>query len=99
MEAPPADFIPAVSLAAPPPTTATSAASLARNPTWRPVELLPRVDYIGGEVGGYYGRSTGKNGLEVKGGYIQSEIIQGKTYINFGASYEESSGRFPRWGR
>jgi hypothetical protein len=97
MEAAPADFIPPVSLAAPPPLT--PAAPLARNPTRTPVDLLPRVDYIGGEVGGYYGRSTGKNGLEVKGGYIQSEIIQGNTYINFGASYEESSGRLPRFGR
>ena len=96
-EAAPVDFIPAVALAAPPPTTAASL--LALTPTRNPVDLLPRVDYIGGEVGGYYGRSTGKNGLEVKGGYIQSEIIQGNTYINFGASYEESSGRLPRLGR
>jgi len=97
MEAAPSDFIPPVLLGAPAP--ATSSAPLARNQTSTPVNLLPRVDYIGGVVGGYYGTSTGKNGLEVKGGYIQSEIIQGNTYINFGASYEESSGHLPRFGR
>ena len=97
MEAAPVDFIPAALLTEP--SRVTPAAPLARNPTSKPVDLLPRVDYIGGEVGGFYGKSTGKNGLEVKGGYILSEIIEGNTHINFGASYEESSGRFPRLGR
>ena len=97
IEPAPVDFIPALLLAATP--RVTPAATLARNPTSTPVDLLPRVDYVGGEVGGFYGRSTGKNGLEVKGGYILSEIIEGNTHITVGASYEESSGRFPRPGR
>jgi len=99
IEPAPVDFIPAVMLAEPPRVTPVALAPLAQNPARPPMDLLPRVDYIGGEVGGFYGKSFGKNGLEVKGGYIQSEIIEGNTYINFGASYEESSGRFPRWGR
>ena|ERR1041385_8023510 len=97
IEPAPVDFIPAVLLAEPP--RVTPVATLAQNQARPPADLLPRVDYIGGEVGGFYGKSFGKNGLEVKGGYIRSEIIEGNTYINFGASYEESSGRLPRFGR
>ena len=97
IEPAPVDYIPELLLAEPP--RVTPAATLARNSTSTPVDLLPRVDYIGGEVGGFYGRSTGKNGLEVKGGYILSEIVEGNTHITVGASYEESNGRFPRLGR
>jgi hypothetical protein len=97
IEPAPVDFMPAMLLAEPP--RVTPAATLTENPARPPVDLLPRVDYVGGEVGGFYGKSFGKNGLEVKGGYIQSEIIEGNTYINFSASYEESSGRLLRRGR
>ena len=56
-------------------------------------------DYAGGEVGFLYGRSTGKFGREVEAGYILGEVGNDKFQINVGASYENSSGRFPRFGR
>ena len=55
--------------------------------------LLPNPDYVGGEVGLFYGRSTGKHRLEVEQAYILGEIIDGNTHINVGASYERASGR------
>ncbi len=97
METAPLGLIPAAILAEPP--RVTQAAMRARTSTSTPVDLLPRLDYVGGEVGAFYGRSTGKFGLEVKGGYIMSDIIEGNTHISVGASYEESSGRLPRFGR
>jgi len=55
-------------------------------------------DYASGEVGFLYGRSTGKFGREVEAGYILGEVGNDKFQINVGASYENSSGRFPRFG-
>ena len=93
-EAVPADFLPILALAEPP--RLTSAAMLASNSASKPVDLLPRFDYVGSEVGVFYGKSTGKYGREVKAGYILSEIVEGDTHISGGMSYQESSGRTPR---
>ena len=93
-EAVPADFLPILALTEPP--RLTSAAMLASNSAGKPVDLLPRLDYVGSEVGVFYGKSTGKYGREVKAGYILSEIVEGDTHISVGMSYQESSGRTPR---
>ncbi len=59
--------------------------------------LVPKPDYVGGEVGVFYGRSiSGKSKAEVEAGYIFSEIVEGNTHISVGASYEHSSGRSAR---
>ena len=59
------------------------------------VDLLPKFDYAGGEVGVFYGKSSGKFGREVAAGYIFGEVVDGNTHITVGASYEHSSGRVP----
>ena len=97
LEAAPVDFIPEATLAEPP--RVTPPATLARNPVSQPVELLPKFEYAGSEVGVFYGKSTGKYGREVKAGYILSEIVDGNTHISVGMSYQESSGRVPLLGR
>jgi hypothetical protein len=88
------DFIPATILEEPrrlaPATTYRTDAGT------KAVDLLPKFDYAGSEVGLFYGRSTGKSSREVEAGYILSEIVDGNTHIIFGASYGHSSGREPR---
>ncbi len=74
------------------------AVTVARDSGGKAVGLLPSFDYASGEVGFFYGRSTGKFGREVKQGYILSEMGDDKTHITVGASYEETSGRVPRLG-
>ncbi len=59
------------------------------------VSLLPKFDYAGGEVGFFYGKSSGKFGREVEAGYIFGEVVDGNTHISAGASYEHSNGRVP----
>ena len=56
------------------------------------------LDYVHGEVGFLYGRSTGKYGVEVEQGYIISEMGNDKFHISVGAAYENLSGHFPRLG-
>jgi hypothetical protein len=56
-------------------------------------------DYVSGEIGFLYGRSTGKFGREVEAGYILGEVGNDKFSISAGALFEHSSGRFPRFGR
>ena len=53
--------------------------------------------YFGGEVGFLYGRSSGKFGGDVMQTYMLGEVGNDKFQINVGASYEESSVRFPRF--
>lgn len=62
----------------------------------KPFGLVPKFDYVGGEVGIFYGRSTGKYKREVEAGYLWSEIVEGNTHISVGASYQHVSGRIPR---
>ncbi len=55
-------------------------------------DLLPKVDYAGGEVGLFFGKSIdGRVNRETKGGYILGEVISGKTQISVGASYLKDS--------
>jgi hypothetical protein len=56
-------------------------------------------DYVSGEVGFLYGRSTGKFDREVEAGYIFGEVGNDKFSISAGALFEHSSGRVPRFGR
>ncbi len=65
----------------------------------RLLDLRPSFDYVTGEVGFMYGRSSGKFGGEYKQGYIIGEVGNDKIHISAGASYEEWNGRVPRWGR
>ena len=53
--------------------------------------------YYGGEVGFLYGHSTGKFGGDDIQTYILGEVGNEKFQITVGASYEESSGRIPRF--
>lgn len=93
MAAPPAYYIPAMPLAAPP--RLFPMLPMASDSPDRPIGLLPRVDYAGGEVGAFYGKSSGKFGREVYGGYILGEVIDGNTHISVGGSYEHANGRLP----
>ncbi len=56
-------------------------------------------EYWSGEVGVFYGRSSGKFGREDFGSYIVGGVGNDKFQITVGASYEESNGRVPRWAR
>jgi hypothetical protein len=97
MEATPADFLPVFS--AEEPRRMIPALTPAQDSGRKAVDLLPRFDYVSGEVGVFYGKSTGKFGREVKQGYILGEVGDDKTHITLGASYEETNGRLPRLGR
>ena len=62
-----------------------------------PRDLFRKPDYVGGEVGVFYGTSLGgKFSREVEQGYILGEIVDGNTRIQVGASYGRSSGNGPR---
>lgn len=93
------DFLPA--LGTPGPQRATASAAFPNDSSKEVVEVRrPNLfDYVGGEVGAFYGRSTGKFGREVEAGYIIGEVGDDRFHITVGASYENSSGRFPRRGR
>jgi hypothetical protein len=55
--------------------------------------------YSGGEIGLFYGHSSGKFGRDDFGSYIVGGVGNDKLHITVGAFYDESSGRFPRWVR
>jgi len=70
------------------------------DPSKETVELRrPYFDYAGGEVGAFYGRSSGKFASEVEAGYIFGEVGNDHLQISAGASYEHSTQHFPRSGR
>ena len=52
--------------------------------------------YSSGEMGFFYGTTTGKFGYETKQAYIQGTVGNDKFQITAGVSSEESSWRFPR---
>jgi hypothetical protein len=52
--------------------------------------------YYGGEVGVFYGHSSGKFGGDEFGTYIEGGVGNDKFQINAGASYQEWNGRGPR---
>ncbi len=60
--------------------------------------VSPRVNpiYANGEIGFFYGRSSGKFAREVEQGYILGGVGNDKFYITVGATYGESSGDVPR---
>ena len=74
-------------------------ATSAKDSSDRLFDLRPNFDYVTGEVGFLYGRSSGKFGGEYKEGYIFGEVGNERIHISAGASYEEWNGRVPRWGR
>ena len=71
----------------------------AKDSSDRLFDLRRNFDYVTGEVGFLYGRSSGKFGGEYKEGYIFGEVGNDRIHISAGASYEEWNGRVPRWGR
>lgn len=52
-----------------------------------------------GEVGVFYGKSSGKFGREDKQGYIIGDVGDDRIHITVGMSYEESTGRNLRFRR
>jgi hypothetical protein len=88
---PPANFPATKNISAP----ADSSKSLSDR-LWNAV---PKFSYATGEIGFMYGKSTGKYGGDFKQAYIIGETGNDKTHIFVGASYEDSSLRFPRSGR
>ncbi len=63
------------------------------------VDLRLNRNYVGGEAGIFFGKSTGKYGREDFQSYIVGGAGNDKFHITVGAAYQESSGRFPRRNR
>lgn len=58
------------------------------------------LDYVHGEIGGYFGTSTGgRTKLTSEGGYIQAVTGNENLQISVGAFYEHSDAQFQRRGR
>jgi hypothetical protein len=55
------------------------------------------LTWTGGEIGFYYGHSSGKFGGDEFGSYITGSVGNEHMQINAGASYQEFNGRVPRW--
>jgi hypothetical protein len=53
--------------------------------------------YYGGEIGFLYGQWTGKGGGDLIQSYILGTVGNDRFQITAGATYEESSGRTPRY--
>src|SRR6266487_5162398 len=53
--------------------------------------------WTGGEIGVFYGHSSGKFGGDEFGSYIVGGVGNEHLQINVGASYQEFNGRVPRW--
>ncbi len=95
VEATSINFLPVLTAEALP--RVTSAETLVGDPGAKAVMDLPhKFDYVGGEVGVFYGRSTGKSKRDVEQAYIFGEVIDGNTHIGVGAFYEHSNGRDTR---
>ena len=92
-EATPVGYLPVAALEEP--ARVTPAAKLTGDSGNKALDLLPKFDYAGGEVGFFYGKSNGKYGREVVAGYLLGEIVEGNTHITVGTSYEHASGRVP----
>lgn len=60
------------------------------------VNLRTNRVYTGGEVGMFYGRSSGKYGREDFSSYIIGTVGTDKFRITAGAAYQESSASYPR---
>ena len=58
------------------------------------------LDTVHGEVGFFYGRSSGgRFSGDTEGGYVIGEVGDDKLHISVGASYENSNFNFSRRGR
>jgi hypothetical protein len=98
METATPDFLPALSAAEP--QRAAAPETSGKDSSSKVLEVRrPYFDYAGGEVGVLYGKSSGKFGREFEQGYIIGSVGNDKFQITAGASYENSNGRVPRWGR
>ena len=53
--------------------------------------------WTGGEMGVFYGHSSGKFGGDEFGSYIMGGVGNEHMQINVGASYQEFNGHVPRW--
>ena len=96
IEAEPPDFLPVLS--ADEPSNVKRVGTSKRDSGDKVMDAKPKFfDYVGGEAGFLYGRSTGKFGREIEQGYILGEMGNDKTQITVGASYERESGRVPRF--
>ncbi len=101
MEPTPPDFLPALKATTPQKANASTTPGKDSSKEVKEVVDMERsnlFDYASGEVGFLYGRSTGKYGVEVEQGYIFGEVGNDKFHISAGASYENWSGHFPRFG-
>jgi hypothetical protein len=92
----PADFFPR--LPAAPETKTVAREDSAKDSSKETVDLSRKnlVDYVHGEVGFLYGRSTGKFDREVEQGYVIGTAGNDRFQITAGASFENWSGRVPR---
>ena len=91
MSATPSQFLPQFLATQPPPRLAAEPEQIRSDRGGMP-DLLPKVDYAGGEIGLFFGKSIdGRVNRETKGGYILGDIISGKTQISVGASYLKDS--------
>lgn len=81
------------------PTRAYSATGYSKDSSKEVVEMRKSnlFDYVHGEVGGFFGTSTGgRNSLTSEGGYIHAEVGNENVHIGVGAFYEHSSFDFKR---
>lgn len=86
------DFLPALSTARPQKADTASSGTLPTDSSKEVVDVRPKLlDYVGGEVGFLYGRSSGKFGRDVEAGYIIGDVGNDKFHISVGAAYENSS--------
>lgn len=92
-EATPVGYLPVAALEEP--ARGTPAAKPTGDSGNKALDLLPKFDYAGGEVGFFYGKSNGKYSREVVAGYLFGEVVEGNTHITVGASYEHANGRVP----
>lgn len=59
----------------------------------------PMFDYVTGEIGVLYGRSTGRFARDFESGYITGTVGNEHMQISAGAAYENLSGGRGRFGR
>ena len=81
--------------------TVGSASPYSDDPSKEAPEMRKSVfDYVHGEVGFFYGRSSGgRNSFDTEGGYIYTETGNERFSIGVGASYENTNFQFSRKGR
>jgi hypothetical protein len=98
IEPTPPDFLPALQATALPRANASAMPGKDSSKDVVDMQRSNLFDYASGEVGFLYGRSIGKFSREVEQRYIFGEVGNDKFHINAGASYENWSGRFSRFG-